>query len=31
LKDNMRAEMRADFDYSRERDYSDHEDFFGKF
>lgn len=31
LKDSMRAEMRADFDYSRERDYSDREDFFGKF
>ena len=31
LKDNMRAEMRADFDYSKERDYSDRDDFFGKF
>ena len=31
LKDNIRAEMVADFDYSRERDYSDFEDFFGKF
>ena len=31
LKNNMRAEMVADFDYSRERDYSDLEDFFGKF
>ena len=31
LKDNMSAEMRADFDYSKERDYSDREDFFGKF
>ena len=31
LKDNMRAEMIADFKYSKERDYSDREDFFGKF
>ena len=31
LKDNMRREMKADFDYSKERDYEDREDFFGKF
>ena len=31
LKDNMRMEMKVDFDYSKERDYTDHEDFFGKF
>ena len=31
LKSNMKVEMAADFDYSRERDYSDREDFFGKF
>ena len=31
LKDNMRSEMKADFDYSRERDYTDREDFFWKF
>ena len=31
LKNNMRAEMKADFDYSRERDYNDREDFFWKF
>ena len=31
LKNNMRVEMRADFDYSKERDYADREDFFGKF
>ena len=31
LKNNMRMEMKADFDYSKERDYSDQEDFFGKF
>ena len=31
LKNNMRMEMKADFDYSRERDYTDREDFFGKF
>ena len=31
LKDNIAMEMKADFDYSKERDYSDHEDFFGKF
>lgn len=31
LKDNMRREMKADFDYSKERDYTDREDFFGKF
>ena len=27
----MRREMKADFDYSKERDYEDREDFFGKF
>ena len=31
IKENMRAEMKADFDYSKERDYSEREDFFGKF
>lgn len=31
LKENMRAEMASDFDYSKERDYSEREDFFGKF
>ena len=31
LKDNIRREMKSDFDYSKERDYSDREDFFGKF
>ena len=31
LKNNMRIEMKADFDYSKERDYTDREDFFGKF
>ena len=31
LKNNMRMEMKADFDYSKERDYEDREDFFGKF
>lgn len=31
LKNNMRNEMRADFEYSKERDYSDRNDFFGKF
>lgn len=31
LKDNMRDEMIADFNYSKERDYSDRDDFFGKF
>jgi len=31
LKNNMRVEMKADFDYSKERDYADREDFFGKF
>lgn len=31
LKENMRNEMKADFDYSRERDYNEREDFFGKF
>ena len=31
IKNNMRMEMKTDFDYSRERDYSDYEDFFGKF
>ena len=31
LKNNMRIEMKADFDYSKERDYADREDFFGKF
>lgn len=31
LKDNIAMEMKADFDYSKERDYSDYEDFFGKF
>ena len=31
LKNNMRVEMKADFDYSKERDYEDREDFFGKF
>ena len=31
LKNNMRMEMKADFDYSKERDYTDFEDFFWKF
>lgn len=31
LKDNMRSEMLADFNYSKERDYSEREDFFWKF
>ena len=30
-QNNMRMEMKADFDYSKERDYEDREDFFGKF
>lgn len=31
LKNNMRDEMRADFEFSKERDYTDREDFFWKF
>ncbi|MDR0282699.1 MAG: hypothetical protein LBI53_05410 [Candidatus Peribacteria bacterium] len=31
LKENMKAEMESDFTFSKERDYQNDEDFFGKF
>ena len=31
IKDDMKAEMMADFEYSKDRDYTDRTDFFGKF
>jgi len=31
IKEKMKAEMESDFAFSKERDYQDYEDFFGKF
>ena len=31
IKDKMKAEMESEFTFSKERDYQDYEDFFGKF